>query len=50
MVINSSGLEKTKDLARKYSEIAMESIKGMEDSNDKQELTQLAQMVINRMK
>lgn len=50
MVINSSGLEKTKDLAMKYSEIAMESIKGMEDSNDKQELTQLAQMVINRMK
>jgi len=50
MVWDSQGLQETKMLATKYSEAALESIKEMEDSSDKQELAQLAERVINRMK
>jgi len=50
LVCSSDGLRETKDLATKYSEAAMDSIKEMEDSDDKQELAQLAERVINRMK
>jgi len=50
LVSSSRGLEETKELATKYSEAAMESIKDLEDSEDKQELGHLAERVINRMK
>jgi len=50
MVWDSQGLQETKMLATKYSDAALESIKEMEDSSDKQELAQLAERVINRMK
>eukprot|EP00090_Calanus_glacialis_P018387 TRINITY_DN2852_c0_g1_i4.p1 TRINITY_DN2852_c0_g1~~TRINITY_DN2852_c0_g1_i4.p1 ORF type:complete len:380 (-),score=126.18 TRINITY_DN2852_c0_g1_i4:98-1237(-) len=50
LVCSSRGLEETKELATKYSEQAMESIKEMHDSSDKQELAMLAERVINRMK
>jgi len=50
LVCNSRGLDETKELATKYSEAAMDSIRDMEDCLDKQELGQLAEMVINRMK
>ena len=50
LVCNSRGLEETKVLATKYSEAAMDSIKELEDSVNKQELAELAERVINRMK
>ena len=50
LVSTSRGLEETKELATKYSEAAMESIKDLEDSEDKQELGHLAERVINRIK
>ena len=50
LVSSSRGLEETKELATKYSEAAMESIKDLEDSEDKQELGHMTERVIHRMK
>jgi len=50
LVCKSRGLEETKELATKYSEEALESIKELEESAEKQELGELAERVINRMK
>jgi len=50
LVCSSQGLQETKELATKYSEAAVASIKEMGESSDKQELVELAERMVNRMK
>ena len=49
LVCKSEGLRQTKLLANKYRDAALESIKNMRDSEDKEKLTYIADKVISRM-
>ena len=49
LVCQSEGLRQTKLLAEKYRDAAMENIKNMKDSEDKEKLTYIADKVISRM-
>jgi len=49
LVCRSEGLSQTKLLAEKYKNAAMENIKNMKDSEDKEKLTYIANKVISRM-
>ena len=49
IVINSQGLEKTKELANEYSQAAIDSIEPWCESPAKNELKQLISVVIERM-
>ena len=49
LVLGSEGLQQTQLLATKYKEAAMESIREMRDSADKEKLAYIAEKVISRM-
>ena len=49
LVCNSEGLQQTRLLANKYKDAAMDSIKHMENSSDKEKLSYIAEKVISRM-
>jgi len=49
LVCRSEGLSQTKLLAEKYKNAAMENIKNMKDSEDKEKLTYIADKVTSRM-
>ena len=48
LVMRSRGLQRTGELARGYRDAAMDSIGGMRDSEYKEELTDIAHLVISR--
>ena len=50
LVTRSRGLERTEELARGYRDAAMTSIVSMRESEHKEELRDIAHMVINRDK
>ena len=49
LVMDSEGLQQTRMLANKYKEAAMESIRSMGESGDKEKLAYIAEKVICRM-
>ena len=49
LVCNSEGLQQTRLLANKYKDAAMDSIKHMDNSSDKEKLSYIAEKVISRM-
>ncbi|XP_023326668.1 decaprenyl-diphosphate synthase subunit 1 [Eurytemora carolleeae] len=48
IVLKSKGLDQTKDLARKYAEMALDNISGFVESTGKTDLQALAEMIVNR--
>ncbi|KAG9510540.1 Decaprenyl-diphosphate synthase subunit 1 [Fragariocoptes setiger] len=50
LVMKSDGLEKTRELARRHAQDALDHISGLSDSDEKRELFALAEMTVNRRK